>query len=498
MKFFSTPYNRRDKEFGIKTILEKFLFLSMVTVAFQLPLAAAENKLPNIVIFLADDAGYADLSCYGSAKIKTPNLDAFAKEGARFTTFYAGNCVCSPSRGGLMTGREPARLGIFDYIPGGSEMRLHTEEDTLGKLAKRHGYDTGFFGKWALTGKFVDGNKSDPDHHGFDYYLASQNNAKPSQLNPEGFYRNGKPAGTLQGYSAQVVVDEAEKWLDGRKNKDNPFMLLLWFQEPHLPLAEPESFMQMYAGEKKENALYYGNVSHMDYQIGRMLKHLEEKGLVDQSFVFFSSDNGPREGGAGSAEPYRGKKASLYEGGIIEPAIIRWPGVTKPGSEISTPLGFVDVMPTLREILGETSPPPKKLDGTSFLSVLRGSGDIKRDQPLFWESFKTAAMRDGDYKIHVTFENFTSNREPMDYFKKRVVVSYELFNLKNDPTETTDLKDKEPEVGKRLLAQFEKIHLSVQEDMPYLTSKNFLPPSTAGAMGLPRVKKGQTKKTVDE
>jgi arylsulfatase A len=462
-----------------KRELSRSLVWTLIAILFGFgeSFARAEDlstTKPNIVILLADDAGYADLGCFGSKHIKTPCLDALAKEGAKFTAFYAGHSICSPSRAALMTGRTPSRLGIFNYIPGGSEMRVKTEEETMGEVCKRHGYDTGFFGKWALNGKFQDGTHTDPDDQGFDYYLGAQNNAKPSMLNPIDFYRNGQPAGPLKGYSSEAVINEAISWLDSRKDQTKPFLMYICFQEPHNPLAEPQSFMDMYAGLSKKEVLYYGNMSHMDYQSGRIISHLDSKGFRENTLVFFSSDNGPLSTNPGSAEPYRGKKGSLQEGGLLEPTIIRWPGKIEAGKVIDTPLGFVDMMPTVREIVGATEPPKNPLDGASFLSILSG-GQMNRTQPLFWERATKGCLRDGKWKLAVDLEKCSKDRAPMDYLKKRQPVDYKLYNLETDPGETKDVKAEQPAVAKKLEAVFYELNKGVENDMPVWKSNNFLP-----------------------
>jgi arylsulfatase A len=174
------------------------------------------HSSPNVVVFLADDLGWGDLGCYGNRAIKTPNLDRFAREGVRFTQCYAACGVCSPSRSAILTGRTPYRNGVWRWIPEGSDVHLRTSEVTLAEQLKGRGYATCHVGKWHLNGQFNSPRHPQPNDHGFDYWLATQNNAAPSHKDPTNFVRNGKPTGLLKGYSALLVVDEAIGWLHHR------------------------------------------------------------------------------------------------------------------------------------------------------------------------------------------------------------------------------------------------------------------------------------------
>ena len=174
--------------------------------------AAAESR-PNVVIFLADDLGWGDLGCYGHPLMHTPHLDAFAQQGVRLTQCYAASAVCSPSRSAILTGRTPYRNGVFTWIQQGSEVHLRTSEVALPKLLREQGYDTCHVGKWHLNGKFNSPAQPQPNDHGYNWWLATQNNAAPSHRNPNNFVRNGKPVGPWEGYSAILVVEEAIRWL---------------------------------------------------------------------------------------------------------------------------------------------------------------------------------------------------------------------------------------------------------------------------------------------
>jgi arylsulfatase A len=434
----------------------------------QLLLAAvaAPKKPQDLIVVLCDDLGYGDLGCFGHPVIKTPNLDTFAGQGMKFTDAYAAAPVCSPSRCGILTGRTPFRLGVYDWIPAGSPMHLQRDETTFAKMLQQQGYATCHSGKWHANGKFNSPDQPQPGDHGFDHWFSTQNNAGPSHENPNNFVRNGQKVGPLKGYSSGVIVDEALSWIR-TVPKQKPINLFLCFHSPHEPIATSPAFVDRYPQAKQPGqALYYGNVTELDHHFGRFLQGLEAAGRGD-ALVIFTSDNGPetllRYPGSwrshGSAKPLRSMKLSLYEGGYRVPAIVRWPGHVKPGSTSSQPICGVDFLPTFAAVSGAKLP-PKPLDGTSILPALLGRG-INREKPLHWHYFNAldaprASLRDGDWKITGAWNNATPRPpvsgfklENLDEYKARPLEVFELFNLKTDKSETTDLAAKQP---KRLAA----------------------------------------------
>lgn len=194
-------------------------------------------KRPNFLVFMADDLGYSDLSCFGSKETQTPVLDSLAKAGIRFTDFYAGAPLCSPSRAAMLTGRFPTRVGMYSYVPLNSPMHLKTSEITSAKLLQQSGYDTAHMGKWHLGNDLQIGQIPTPKDHGFSYWFATENNALPTHHNPVNFVRNGKEVGKIDGYSCQIVADEAIGWLNEKRNANKPFFLNIWFHEPHRKVA---------------------------------------------------------------------------------------------------------------------------------------------------------------------------------------------------------------------------------------------------------------------
>jgi arylsulfatase A len=254
--------------------------------------AAAPAKPQDLIIVLCDDLGYGDLGCFGHPTIKTPNLDAFARQGMKFTDAYAAAPVCSPSRCGMLSGRTPYRLSVYDWIPPGSDMHLRRDEVSFARMLRDQGYATCHSGKWHANGKFNSPEQPQPGDHGFDHWFSTQNNAGPSHENPNNFVRNGQKVGPLQGYSSQVVVDEALAWMN-TVPKQKPINLFLCFHSPHEPIATSPAFVDRYPSAKKAGeALYYGNVTELDYHFGRFLEGLEAAGRGD-ALVIFTSDNGP-------------------------------------------------------------------------------------------------------------------------------------------------------------------------------------------------------------
>ncbi len=438
-------------------------FISSMMLFLSFSMAPAAEPPPNIILFLADDLGYGDLGCYGNEIIQTPNLDAFAKEGVKLTQCYSASAVCSPSRSALLTGRTPHRNGVYTWIQAGSEVHLRTSELVLPKLLKEKGYETCHSGKWHLNGKFNDPAQPQPGDHGYDHWMATQNNAGPSHKNPNNFVRNGKPVGQLEGYSAPLVVGEAIKWLDSGRDKTKPFFLAVWAHEPHLPIESDPVFQKPY--EKIEEAdvrQHHGNVTQLDHAFGKLMKSLDSQKLTDNTFVFFTADNGP-EGpevlkgrNRGSSGGLRGRKRAMYEGGIRVAGMARWPGHIKPGSTSDVPVIGSDFFPTALGLAGRKLPDDRTIDGGDVLPVLTGKADsVKRQTPLYWRLNMAPnnlhmAMRQGDWKILAA----------QDFSK------LELYNLKTDPKETTDLKDKEKDRFEKMKKELETLNASIEREGP--------------------------------
>ena len=424
--------------------------------------AAAADAPPNIVLFLADDLGWGDLGCYGHPVIRTPNLDAFARQGLRLTQCYSASAVCSPSRSALLTGRTPHRNGVYTWIAAGSEVHLRPSEIALPQLLKGRGYSACHVGKWHLNGKFNDPAQPQPNDHGYDWWLGTQNNAAPSHKNPTNFVRNGKPAGPLEGYSSALVVEEAARWLREQRDKAKPFFLSVWVHEPHLPIESAPEFQEPY--QKLADAdlrQHHGNVTQLDHAFGRLMRALDEQKLADTTFVFFTSDNGPEGDGVkgrtrGSSGGLRGRKRALYEGGIRVPGLARWPGKVRPGTTSDVPVIGSDFFPTALGLAGATPPADRVLDGTDVRSVLTGEArGVERKVPLYWRLGMAThglhvAMRKGNWKVLASQD-----------LKK-----FEMYNLESDPKETADLREKEPERFRELREELLALNASIEAEGP--------------------------------
>lgn len=410
---------------------------------------------PNFVVILCDDLGYGDLGCFGHPSIKTPHLDQLAAEGIRFTDCYAASPVCSASRAGLMTGRTPSRVGVYDWIPPGHSMHLPANEVTIATLLKQAGYATCHVGKWHLNGKFNSSEQPQPGDHGFEHWMSTQNNAAPSHENPTNFVRNGQPIGPQQGYSCEVVVREAIDWLANGRDQSKPFFQFVCFHEPHEPIASPPDLVDSYPNAtKRGEALYYANVTNMDRAVGRLLKALDEQKLSENTIVFFTSDNGPETlerypnawRSHGSPGGLRGMKLHVYEGGIRVPGILRWPKVVKAGRVESQPVCSLDLLPTFCSLAGAKTPPDRMLDGEDIGPLLRGE-EFARKSPLYWHYFRAlgrpkATMRDGAITMlgsYATDRPAGNEQAQYDSVKEAEFVEFEAYDLQADREQSRPL-----------------------------------------------------------
>jgi arylsulfatase A len=438
---------------------------------------ANQAKTPNIVIICADDMGYGDLGCYGGLG-KTPNLDAFAKEGVRLTSCYAGAPNCSPSRASLLTGRFPTRCGIYSYIPASTKipthpMHLPKREVTLARLLKQADYETCHVGKWHLSK--LNSGQPQPKDHGFDYSFGTDNNAEPSHQNPVNFIRNGVPVGMMEGYSCQIVADEAISWLQKRTqtHPDKPFFLYVAFHEPHVPLASPPEMMDQYPEAIEKDRQYYANIQNMDNAAGRLLRILDTLALHENTLVFFTSDNGPWRDG--SQAGLRGKKGRVYEGGIRVPGLLRWPGVIQGGGVSNEPVHGADILPTVSAMAGLSLPKDRVIDGEDIMPLLKGNS-WKRSKPMYWYFYRAKpqlALRDDDWVL-VGYQKYskmpTSHpmiKEDMDFIKNAQWDRFELYHLPTDLKQQNDLANKEREKLETLKKTLFGIHSDIVAEVPH-------------------------------
>ncbi len=399
--------------------------------------AHAQERKPNIIFILADDLGYGDLGCYGQQVIQTPRLDQMAREGMRFTDAYAGSTVCAPSRCCLMTGKDTGRA----YVRGNARVPLAVEEKTVGECFKEAGYRTGIVGKWGLAEPDTCGL---PNRRGFDYWFGYLNQRRAHNYYPDYLWENeqqywldGNMGGGQEQYSHTLMTEKGLDFI--RDNQADPFFLYMAYTLPHANNelgAETGDGMQIpdwgpyvardWPSPQKGHAAM---ITLLDRDCGRIMDLLAELGLDRDTLVIFTSDNGPhKEGGADPAffsswGPLRGYKRDLYEGGIREPMIARWPGRIQPGTESNLPWAFWDFMPTAGELAGFDS--PEGIDGHSIAPALFG-GDAPEHEFMYWE------FQQRELKQAVRRGNMKAIREGMTR-------PIEVYDLQEDIGEKRDL-----------------------------------------------------------
>ncbi|GIZ08773.1 arylsulfatase [Flavobacterium sp. UMI-01] len=476
------------------------MMVVLVSCKTTKPIANIEttSKQPNIVVLLCDDLGYGDLSSFGHPIIKTPNLDKLAQTGIKLSNFYSTAPVCSPSRVGLLTGRSPNKAGVYDFIPGGKKsednrdlVHLQAHEQTIPAMLKSVGYATCLVGKWHCNSKFNSKAQPQPNDFGFDYWMATHNNAVPSHKNPNNFIRNGKEVGEIEGFSSQIIVSEAIKWLDNKKD-NKPFFLEVTFHEPHEPIASPEDLVQKYLpfAKTREQAEYFANVENVDIAVGRLLAYFE-KNKITNTLIVFSSDNGPEtlrrygdkaKHSYGSPGALKGMKLWTNEAGFRVPGIINWIGNKTFTGTSDKVVSALDFLPTFAELAGAKLP-NRTLDGESFTSLLK-NGDFNRTKPLIWAFYDATndhkvAMRKGDWKIMARIEadgkplpnihNLYDGNEAL--MKNAKLTDFVLFNLKKDISESEDVSSKETKVFAEMKKEVEKQYKDLVNESHYWVRK---------------------------
>lgn len=478
--------------------------------------ALAAAPRPNFVVILADDLGWGDLACQGHPHIRTPQLDRLARQGIRFTSCYAAAPVCSPSRVGLLTGRNPVRVGVYDWIPAAQDSKaagparpplvhLRREEVTLPQLLRQAGYATALCGKWHCNSRFNHPDQPQPDAAGFDHWFATQNNAQPSHRNPTNYVRNGQPVGPLTGYSCHLAAQEAIQWLETQRARrpEQPFFLYVAFHEPHEPVTSPPELVAAYRDKARNTneAEYFANVENLDAAVGRLLEALDRLGLARDTVVFFSSDNGPetllRYASArrsyGSPGPLRGMKLWTTEGGLRVPGILRWPAQVQPGQVCDEPISFVDLLPTLAGLAGAKIPPGLKLDGADIAPVFRGA-PVRRAEPLVWVYFNAinperVALRDGPWKLLAKLDGgqlpklAVVTERNAARVRQAKLTDFSLYRLTDDPAESRDLSAQEPEKLKDLSTKLEALYRELTGSMHVWPVGS--PPASAASGGKP-------------
>ncbi len=462
--------------------MKRFLF-SLLSIAATASITHAADAKLNFVFFLADDLGYMDVGFNNpNTFYETPNLDSLAESGMVFTDFYAACQVCSPTRASIMTGKYPARMDTTNFFSGRRAGKFHpadfetvmaTEEVTIAEALKENGYKTFFAGKWHLGGE-----GHEPTDQGFDINRGGGHNGHPrSYFSPYKNVENLKP-GPEGEFLTSRLAEESENFLKQQAKSDNPFLLYLSFYSVHTPLQAPKDLIAKYEAKAKklgiddeegsfdvgrerqifpdtkeerkvrirqDHAIYAAMVESLDAAVGRVLSQLDELNLRDNTAVIFMSDNGglsTSEGHPTSNLPLRGGKGWMYEGGIREPVVFRWPGITAAGTRCSSPAVSTDFYPTMLEMAGLPLKGEQHVDGASLVPLLKNPFAKFDRGPIFFHyphyanqgGFPASAVRKGDYKLIQDLED--------GY--------YELYNLATDKEEHNNLEQLEAETLEEL------------------------------------------------
>jgi len=423
---------------------------------------------PNIILIMTDDLGWGDVGFNGNEVIQTPHLDQLASSGIVLNRFYSASAVCSPTRASVLTGRNPVRVGV----PTANQGHLGEDEISLAELVKEAGYATGHFGKWhlgTLTTSMRDSNRgrpgdsshfSIPTQHGFDVYFSTEAKVptydpmhKPvafDTLNGESlrygwaavqeeqhieaygthyFTHPDEPeTNNLSGDNSKVIMDRVLPFITRSKEAAQPFFAVVWFHTPHLPVVADSAYRALYSTYSHEEQIYFGTITAMDAQVGRLRQHLSELNALDNTMIWFASDNGPERDTPGSAGPYRERKRSLHEGGVRVPAFVSWPARLEGSTSLSAPTVTSDYLPTLVDYLGLTSPQDRILDGVSLVDILNGT-QTERGEPIGFFFREKRSWVDDRYKLISKDEGQT----------------YELYDLVEDQAERFDISQEHPE-----------------------------------------------------
>lgn len=415
---------------------------------------------PNVILVMCDDLGYGDPQSFNpNSPILTPHIDAMVADGLKFNRFYSAAPVCSPTRGSCLTGRHPYRYGIYSANTG----HMKDQEITLPELLQQQGYTTGHFGKWhmgTLTTTVEDANRggprgaknfSPPSRHGYDVSFVTE--SKVPTFDPMIMPRGAKAGGNwdaildksdavaygtsywdndgkevtenLEGDDSRVIMDRAIPFIEQAATDRKPFFAAVWFHAPHLPCVAGPDHVKHYADQDVAHRNYYGCVTALDEQLGRLRAKLKQLDIADNTMLWFCSDNGPEGKNAkspGSAGHFRGRKRSLYEGGVRVPGVLVWPGQTSPGTSTDFPAVTSDYLPTVLDALDLPSPEKRPIDGVSLIDAIKDS-NARRATGIGFQSSSQVAWHRGQYKLISTDRGKT----------------WELYDLSNDPAEKSDL-----------------------------------------------------------
>ena len=445
---------------------------------------AQKNNIthPNIIFILADDMGYGDLGCYGQQLIETPNLDAMAKQGMRFTQFYAGTSVCAPSRSSLLTGQHTGHTPIRGNkgVKPEGQWPIPDSAITIAEVLKKAGYTTGDFGKWGLGAVASSG---DPIKQGFDFFYGYNCQSLAHDYYPDHLWENDRRVDFSEHntYAAELIQQKALQFIDQQKNK--PFFLYLSYTLPHAALQVPDDSLfekykrkfneqpvpvktadaNGYAGQAYPRAAYAAMVSRLDVYVGQIIQQLKQLGIDKNTLVIFTSDNGPHKEGGNDPSYFnsngslRGIKRDLYEGGIREPMIAYWPGKVKAGSTSNFAGAFWDFMPTFTELANTAS--PNNIDGISIVPVLLSQKNQPSHEWLYWEFHEQGG------KQAVRMDKWKGVRLNVI---KEADGPIELYDLQTDAGEKINVADQHPEIVKAIKKIMQQQHRE-SADFPLFT-----------------------------
>lgn len=416
-------------------------------------------RRPNIIIFYCDDLGYGDLGCYGSKAIKTPHLDRLAGDGIRFTNWYSNSPVCSPSRASLLTGRYPAKAGVTRILGGKrGTAGLPLDQPNLAKTLKASGYRTALFGKWHLGASAEHG----PNAQGFDeffgfragcidYYSHIFYWGQSAGVNPvHDLWHNETEVWENGQYMTEVITRKSVEYIDA--SEEEPFFLYVAYNAPHYPMHAPKTYVDRFPDLPPDRRIMAAMIAAVDDGVGEIVDALKRKGLYEDTVIFFSSDNGPSTEArnwldgtedlyyGGTAGRFRGHKASLFEGGIREPAIVCYPSGLPGGLVNEEPAIMMDIYPTLLELAG-IAWEKEHIDGSSLCPVIRGGAGSPHKQ-IFWEYDGQLAVREGPWKLVLNGK--------LD-FSRKAADPIHLSNLETDPGEQYNAAEQHPELVRRLI-----------------------------------------------
>jgi arylsulfatase A-like enzyme len=457
---------------NLKEIAKLFFIATLGLSSCNDPVRDNLIQKPNIILIMTDDQGWYDVGFNGNDEIKTPNLDLIASNGVIFDRFYSASAVCSPTRASLITGRNPLRINI----PNANKGHMKDEEITIPELLKKEGYMTSHFGKWhlgTLTKSELDANRGGrreydteytiPTAHGYDHFFSTESKVPTydPMVYPTTFIKgeskrfgwkaikdsdstkayetaywvgkNQKVITNLQGDDSRIITDRVIPFIENSLKEEKPFFSTIWFHTPHLPVVSDSIHRSFYKDLDLEKQLYYGTITAMDEQIGRLWKKLEALDIQEETIIFFCSDNGPERATPGSAGIFRERKRSLYEGGVRVPAFVIWKNHLEGGRRIDFPAVTSDYLPTILDILNQEYPADRPIDGTSILGALKGN-EKERTKPIGFIYESKLSWVTHQYKL-IGDKNLTA---------------FELYDLLNDKSEEKNIIEQFPEVTQEL------------------------------------------------